>query len=226
MNTENGVATFFAENRYAAMYPHILAVPQPTLHVMKRLRAAGIRVRVEPSDQRPLCFTFQRGIGDWLADPAIVLLASIPVNIVSNIVFSWWQERKRRDREFPSATVAFVVEEDGDTRYYSLDGEPMSRQETHEISQRAQRSAKVFYRSINTPAPDPRRRYPIQRDHSGTIVGWAAGLRHSEKSLDLVDVFVSDPIAEADIASGKLAGVSVGAIAQRSTCSICLSNYV
>jgi hypothetical protein len=104
------------------MYPHTRAIPQPTLHVIKRLRAAGVRVRIEPPDHRPLCFTFQRGIGNWLADPSLVLLASIPVDIVSNILYGWWHDRKKRDREFPSAAIAFVVEEDGDLRYYSLDG--------------------------------------------------------------------------------------------------------
>jgi hypothetical protein len=228
MNTENGVATFRTENRYAAMYPDIRAVAQPTLHVIKRLRAAGIPVRIEPSDQRPLCFTFQRGIGDWLADPSLVLLASIPVNIVSNILYVWWHDRKKCDREFPSAAIAFVVEEDGDIRYYSLDGQLLRREVAHEISSRAQRSAEVFLRAINTPAPDPRRRYPIQRDHSGDVVRWFGGLKHNTNtgSLDLLDPIVTDPATKADLTSGKLAGMSVGAIAQRSLCSICRGDYV
>jgi hypothetical protein len=85
MNTENGTAIFRSHNRYEAMYPGIRAVSQPTLHVIKRLRAAGVRVRIEPEDERPLCFTFQRGIGEWLADPAVALLASVPVSFAVTI---------------------------------------------------------------------------------------------------------------------------------------------
>jgi len=228
MNDENGVATFRTENRYSAMYPHIRAVPQSTLHVIKRLRSAGVRVRIEPDDHRPLCFTFQRGIGDWLADPAVALLAGIPVGVVSNILYGWWHDRKRRDREFPSATIAFVVEEDGEIRYYSLDGQPLRRELAHEISSRAQRSAELFRKTIKTPAPDPRRPYPIQRDHSGEVIGWSAGVRPDadKGTLNLLDVIVTDAVAEADLASGKLSGTSVGAIAQRSLCSICDGNYI
>src|SRR5438045_1332343 len=181
MNTENGTATFRAENRYAAMYPSIRAIPQPTLHIIKRLRTSGINVRVEPDDERPLCFTFQRGIGEWLADPAIILLATIPVNIASSIIYHWWNDRKRRDREFPSATVAFVVEHAGETHFYGLDGKRLSRIRSQELATRAQRSAAAFRRAITTPSPDPRRRFPIQRDHSGEVVAWAASVHNNEK---------------------------------------------
>ena len=225
MNNENGVATFRTENRYSAMYPNIRAVPQSTLHVIKRLRHAGVCVKIEPDDHRPLCFTFQRGIGDWLADPAILALAGIPVGFVSNVLYGWWRDRIKRDREFPSATIAFVAEEDGDIRYYSLDGQPMRRELVHEISSRAQRSAESFRKTIKTPAPDPRRPYPIQRDHSGEVIGWAE-VRFTAEGPILHDVVVTDAAAERDLATGKLSGTSVGAIAQRSLCSVCNGNYI
>lgn len=227
MNTENGVATFQAQNRYSAMYPHIRAIPQPTLHAIKRLRVTGVRVRVEPEDGRPLCFTFQRGIGDWLADPAIAFLAGIPLSFAVNLLSSWWVDRKKRDREFPSATIAFVVEEDGELRYYDLNGNVLPRHEAISLAARAQESAKVFLNTINTPAPDPRRRYPIQRDHSGQIVGWMAGLHKSKDgALGLVDVKITDEQTRVDMDSGKLTGFSAGAIASRSVCSICGGNYI
>jgi hypothetical protein len=228
MNTENGVATFQANNRYEPMYPHIRAVPQPTLHVIKRLRAAGVRVCVEPEDSRPLCFTFQRGIGDWLADPAVALLASVPIGFAVNLLSSWWQDRKRRDREFPSATIAFVVDEDGELRYYDLNGVPLARSEALQLARRAEQSAKVFFRTINTPSPDARRRFPIQRDHSGVIVGWAAGIAPNPErdALKLVDVNFTDQQTRDDIDSGKLSGFSVGGIAVRTVCSVCRGNYV
>lgn len=226
MNSENGVATFHAHNRYAAMYPDVRAVPQATLHVMKRLRAAGVRVRVLPEDGRPLCFTFQKGIGDWLADPAVALLASIPVGFAVNLLSSWWTDRKRRDREFPSATIAFVVEEDGELRYYDLNGMPLARHEAIQLSQRAQESTRVFLRTIETPSPDPRRLYPIQRDHSGIIVGWMAGIRNDDDGIKLIDVRFTDPQTEIDVASGELSGFSPGGIAMRSVCSVCGANYI
>jgi hypothetical protein len=227
MNSENGIARFRAENRYDAMYPSVRAVPQSTLHIIKRLRAAGVGTVIEPEDERPLCFTFQRGAGEWLADPAIILLAAIPVNIASSIIYSWWNDRKRRDREFPSATAAFVVERDGETYFYGLDGKRLSRAKARALAARAERSAASFRRSLSTPTPDPSRRYPIQRDHSGEVVGWFARLHEDDDgSLKLVDPRIVDRKTRADIASGKLAGMSVGAIAQRSICSVCRGNYV
>src|SRR5262245_61214222 len=78
-----------SHNPYEARLPGRRVVSRTTLHLIKLLRTAGLTVVVEPDDGRKLQWITRKGIHDLLADPVILLIAGIPLSLVTSIVANY-----------------------------------------------------------------------------------------------------------------------------------------
>jgi len=218
---------FATQNRYVSMFPDLRVVSNQTLHVMKYLRSQGHQVVVDPDDGRPLAYTTEKG-GGFLADPTIAFLVGIPVSVATGLFSAWLYDRIRRRREHASTNVVFVTLEGGELLGWNVDGLPISPGQLQQILSAGRRSAEIFYQSRLAVAPDPKHPLPIQLEHTGRIVGWAANLEFDDDSrtVKVVGVKIVDPLVEEALRKKELTGFSVAGVARETTCSVCRGSYV
>jgi hypothetical protein len=209
------------------MFPDLRVVSNQTLHVMKFLRAQGYPVVVDPDDGRPLAYTTEKG-GNFLADPTIMLLAGIPISVISSLVAAWLYDRIRRGREHPSSNVIFVTVEGDRLAGWNIHGHSLKGSDLQQMLSAGRRSAEIFYQSRLAVRPDPEHPLPIQLEHSGRVVGWASNLEFDDdsRSVKVVGVKIVDPVVEEAIHRKRLAGMSVAGVVTEATCSICATQYV
>jgi hypothetical protein len=223
-----GYVKFQIENRYEARYPGLRVIPEQTLRVIKRLRAAGVRVEIEGDERQPLLYTFEKGIGEALADPTVAFAVNIAASFLVNILSNWLWDRIGRDREFPSATIAILAQdEDGEVHCYGPDGLPLKRAQVNEVLGRAGKAARAYAESMRLAPPQTDRTYPVYLEHTGRVVGWAAGfIKNAERgTTQIVDLEIVDPQTKRRFDSGELSGFSVAGIAKVAVCSICGGDY-
>jgi hypothetical protein len=216
------------ENRYEARYPRLRVVSRQTLHVIKRLRASGIAVEVDGDPYDPLHYTFEKGIGSWPSDPTVLFAINVAAAVVTGVVSNWLWDRIKRDREFPSATLAILAEDtDGEVRCYGMDGMPLKRNEADQVLDRARRSASTYAKSLSLVPPNTRNVYPVYLEHSGRVIGWAEDFRKNEQrgTIEIIGLEIVDPRTKRRFESGELSAFSVAGIARRAICSICREDY-
>lgn len=219
---------FQIENRYEARYPGLRVISEQTLRVAKRLRASGVVVEIEGDERLPLFYSFEKGIGQTLSDPTVAFAVNIAASVVTGVVANWLWDRIKRDREFPSATIATLAQDaDGEVRCYGTDGVPLKRHETNEILARAGKAARAYAESLRILPPDNDRAYPVYLEHTGRVIGWASGfVKNEERSTtQIVGLEIVDADTKRRFDSGELAGFSVAGIARRAVCSICGGDY-
>jgi len=226
--SSTGYVKFQIENRYEARYPGLRVIPEQTLRVIKRLRAAGVQVEIDGDERQPLLYSFEKGIGEGLADPVVAFAVNIGASFLVNILSNWLWDRIKRDREFPSTTIAILSQdEDGEVRCYGPDGLPLKRSEVNEVLGRAGKAARTYANSLRLMPPESGRAYPVYLEHTGRVVGWATGFRqnHERGTTEIVGLEIVDVETKRRFDSGELAGFSVAGIAKVAVCSICGEDY-
>lgn len=192
---------------------------------MKRARADGYAVTIDPEDGRPLCYTIERG-GGFLSDPVVAFLLDIPKDVILGLLTAWLYTRWDRRVEHRSKGIV-LVNEDGERLVgHDIDGRRLSDDELERFLRAGRDSVHAFQRALQVPCPDPAYPLRVQLEHSGRVVAWAQRLENSDSGLKVVGLKITDPDVQKRVDSGELCGLSTAGVVTASTCSICGANYV
>ena len=167
-------------NPYDARYPNLKVVSRESLHLIKRLKASGINVVVDPDDERPLLYSTEKGFREFIADPVYAFLTGIPVGLMVNLASSWiterLQHRQNANISAPKSSqdkTEMIVEisEDGRRLRYDHTGLPISDDRFYAMLEAMERRTKEYREATFTRPPTPR--YPIRSSSITPLRSWA-----------------------------------------------------
>jgi hypothetical protein len=85
-------------NPYSEEYPNRRVISRKELELFKLLRAEGLDIRVSGDPSHELNFLSRKGVHEWLSDPVIIQLVSIPLSIacgvLSNALYNMYARKK------------------------------------------------------------------------------------------------------------------------------------
>lgn len=208
-------------NPYQAMYPDRNFVSRNILILIKILRSGGYDVIIKPKKEKPLEYLLQKGISDFLNDPANLLLATVGSNIATTLITNFIQKlidgKKKSQNVFITNDVTNIV--------INAQSKPTTKNEIEDAKKKRRKLIKSFENCLNAKSPYMDLPWPILKNHKPVIVGWCK-LQETDIGLEMADGIITDKDFKRKLDKGQYKGTSMTGIAKISTCNICSGNYV
>lgn len=229
--SDKGQVTVYALG-YATGNGYARLISQPTLELVKLLRAQGHLVVVEPNNGSEIKYYIRKGEFDFLRDPLLLELLGIPFGIFAALVTAWLQNRlsRRGEKENTSTRkgsgshMVVRVSETSKRTYRDHAGRRVTEKTVRKVTRLIEQQAEAMNATRSARSPYPEMPFPICLEHTSRIVGWA-NLKETEKGLLASPAIIEDDETWGRLQRGELRGFSVSGVVRESQCSICGGDY-
>jgi hypothetical protein len=218
-------------NPHSARFPNYKVITRENLHLIKYLRERGYVIIVDADDGRKLNYLAEKGIREFLSDPIIALVVSIPLSIITNLISNWLQEEAKRrfgNKQLNEEEINIVLEYNrgGKIVRYNHRGMRIDERQFIQIVNTLV-TRMQGYEEVHLLNPlQPGYRYPVTLEHTPHVIGWAGQLRIDNEGLRVDDLKITDENTFERVKKGELRGMSIGGIVTNSICSVCRGEYV
>ena len=209
-------------NPYEELFPNRKVITKDTLQLIKYLRTEGYEVIVKPKDNRPVEYLFKKGNLDFLSDPTVQLLISIPVSIATGLITNWVQ--KKLDKKKYEANNIIIVNNSNNVTV-NVNGRIISKGELGDIKKKQKNIKSTYTKSFKVRSELPGLPIPIFLNHTPKIIGWCR-IATTDKGLAIEKGIITDNDTHRKMKQGKFKGCSITGIATKSICTICNSDFV
>lgn len=209
-------------NPYESILPNRKVVTREVLNLIKTLRSEGYEVIIKPKNNIPLEYLFKKGESTFLSDPAIQIVISIPLTIITTLITNWIQ--KLIDNEKNESNNVIII--NNETNTITNSGEKVIT--TSQLKDKKKKSSAIkakFEKCLKTKSPFSKLPFPILLNHKPKIVGWCS-LLETEDGLEIENGIIIDQNVLRKLKKSKFKGASVTGIAKKSLCSICNTDYI
>ena len=209
-------------NPYESRFPNRKLVTRDTLILIKHLRSEGYEIVIEPEDNQPLEYLYKKGFSEFFADPVNIMLAGIPITIITNIISNQIQKIFDKGETINSNNINIQI--DNSIHNYNYLGEKQAKNRKKLIEKKRNTLKDGFEKCFEIKSPIRKYPTPIFLEHKPKIVGWCY-LFTDDKGLKSEGI-ITNKIVKKRISQKRLNGASVTGIATKTECSICKSNFV
>jgi len=204
---------------------------------VKRLRAEGVEVQIEPDNGARIEYVFYKGFpADIVASPMVIAAFGILRDVLIGIVSTWLYTKLPPGKsegasnpvevEAAGSNIAIEIIEGDKKVRCNMNGAEIDDARFNRIMEMLQTvAAPPDARTPPIKSPYPEMPVPIFLEHTSRIVGWGK-VNANEQGLFVEIAQIVDDETYQRNEAGQLKGFSIGAIAKQSECSICGQDYV
>lgn len=221
MNKKISIESF---NPYSTRFPNRKLVTKGTLELIKELRLNGYDVLVTPDNNQPIQYLFKKGLHDFFSNPVYTFLLGIPTSIIFNIVSNYIQKSIDKSKQTDEIRNNIIIINNSTTEIINLNQKVISKSEIKDKQKKSQKIKEEFDKCFSLKSPYANLPTPIFLNHKPKVIGWGR-LKETYTKLEFDDSIIFDKSVHRKIREGKIKGASLTAIAEKSICSICKSDY-
>jgi hypothetical protein len=212
-------------NPYSEEYPNRRVISRKELELFKLLRAEGLDIRVSGDPSHELNFLSRKGVHEWLSDPVIIQLVSIPLSIacgvLSNALYNMYA-RKKPDQ----TNVVLELDSNGTHAHYTCDGTPLESSQFDALLSAMQKRREVHLNVTQHRSPYPTRPAALFLEHTRQVVGWGMVVADDDiRGLRVEDAVITDTEVWKRIKERSLKGFSIGLLVREALCETCGESY-
>ncbi|MFZ0887845.1 MAG: hypothetical protein WA005_05275 [Candidatus Binataceae bacterium] len=213
-----------AFNPYAHDPANRHLITRDTLQLIKRFRAAGYKVVVEPEERGQPDYVFRKGVVEFLQQPLVLLLVGIPVQVVAAMITEWILAELRGGTRPPETNIVLERTEEGTTLHFNHRGEKIDDAQFRRVMNLFDKVSETESVPSQPVSPSPEFPLPLYLEHTNKIIG-RCRLVPADGGRTLVDAEVFDPETKRRMDAKDLKGFSIAGVVKQSTCSICGGSY-
>jgi hypothetical protein len=209
---------------YDSLFPGQKFLDKEVLILIKTLRAAGHDVALIPTEIK-YQYLFKKGETSFLADPANLLLVSIPITIATTLLSNWIQKLLDKNQTKNSEPNTIIINNTTINQTFNYLNQPIVGSTIEKLKEDSHSLSNALADCLRTKSPYPELPFPILLEHQPVIVGWCS-LKIDDAGLLIDEGRITDVETYKKIQSGELKGGSVTGVAVESVCSICKQDYI